>query len=174
MLPLTPYALQKYGGERYGQMFHRLYGLETVALRYFNVFGPRQSFTSPYSGVIAKFCTVMLQGQPPTIFGDGLQARDFVYVDNAVAANLLAAEQPAEKVAGRVFNVAGGQTVTLLDLVAELNQLTQQTLAPVFQPERSGDIRHSMADITAARTDLGYHPAITWTEGLKQTLDFYR
>jgi UDP-glucose 4-epimerase len=172
--PLTPYALQKYGGERYAQMFHRLYGLETVALRYFNVFGPRQSASSPYSGVIAKFCTSMLQGQAPTIFGDGLQARDFVYVDNAVAANLLAAEQPAEKVAGRVFNVAGGQTVTLLDLVAELNQLTHQQLEPKFQPARAGDIRHSQADIRAAREHLGYEPQIPWTEGLKRTLDFYR
>jgi len=172
--PLTPYALQKYGGERYAQMFHRLYGMETVALRYFNVFGPRQSSTSPYSGVIAKFCTTMLQGQAPTIFGDGLQARDFVYVENAVAANLLAAEQPADRVAGRVFNVAGGQTVTLLDLVAELNKLTNQDLTPVFKPERSGDIKHSEADISAARTDLGYEPLVPWTEGLRRTLDFYR
>ena len=172
--PLTPYALQKYGSERYGQMFHRLYGMETVALRYFNVFGPRQSSTSPYSGVIAKFCTGMLQGQAPTIYGDGLQARDFVYVDNAVAANLLAADQPAGKVAGRVFNVAGGQTVTLLDLVAELNRLTNQELSPIFQPARSGDIRHSQADISAARADLGYEPQVPWTEGLRRTLDFYR
>lgn len=174
VLPLSPYALQKYGSERYGQMFHQLYGLETVALRYFNVFGPRQSATSPYSGVIAKFCTTMLQGQAPTIFGDGLQARDFVYVENAVAANLLAAEQPAEKVAGKVFNMAGGQTVTLLDLVAELNQLTGQNLAPVFQPARAGDIRHSEADISAARAGLGYDPQVPWTEGLRRTLDFYR
>jgi nucleoside-diphosphate-sugar epimerase len=172
--PLTPYALQKYGSERYAQMFYRLYGLETVALRYFNVFGPRQSSSSPYSGVIAKFCTTMLAGQAPTIFGDGLQARDFVYVDNAVAANLLAAEQPAEKVAGRVFNVAGGQTVTLLDLVAELNQLTHQQLEPLFQPARAGDIRHSQADISAARQHLGYEPLVPWTEGLRHTLDFYR
>jgi len=174
VLPLTPYALQKYGGERYAQMFHRLYGLQTVALRYFNVFGPRQSFTSPYSGVIAKFCTVMLQGQAPTIFGDGLQARDFVYVENAVAANLLAAEQPEEKVAGRVFNIAGGQTVTLLDLVEELNKQTGRQLEPAFHPARAGDIRHSQADITAARTGLGYDPKVTWTEGLRHTLDFYR
>jgi UDP-glucose 4-epimerase len=174
VLPLTPYALQKYGSERYGQMFHHLYGLETVSLRYFNIFGPRQSSTSPYSGVIAKFCTTMLSGQAPTIFGDGLQARDFVYIDNVVAANLLAAEQPADKVAGRVFNLAGGQTVTLLDLVAELNKLTGQNLSPNFQPARAGDIRHSQADISAARQDLGYEPLVPWTEGLKHTLDFYR
>jgi UDP-glucose 4-epimerase len=174
VLPLTPYALQKYGSERYAQMFHHLYGLETVSLRYFNVFGPRQSATSPYSGVIAKFCTTMLSGLAPTIFGDGLQARDFVYVENAVAANLLAAEQPAEKVAGKVFNLAGGQTVSLLDLVAELNKLTGQDLTPNFQPARAGDIRHSQADISAARRDLGYEPLVSWTEGLKRTLDFYR
>lgn len=172
--PLTPYALQKYASERYGQMFHRLYGLETVALRYFNVFGPRQSFNSPYSGVIAKFCTAMLQGQAPKIFGDGMQARDFVYVTNAVAANLLAAEQPADRVAGRVFNIAGGQTVTLLDLVEELNRLTGQQLASIFEPARTGDIKHSQADIAAARQDLGYVPEVSWTQGLEHTLDFYR
>jgi len=172
--PITPYGLQKYGSERYGQLFHQLYGLETVALRYFNVFGPRQSFSSPYSGVIAKFCTVMLQGQAPTIFGDGLQVRDYVYVDNAVAANLLAAEQPAEKVAGRVFNIAGGTSVTLLDLAQELNRLTGQSLQPDHQPGRSGDIRHSAADLTAARRDLGYDPQVTWQQGLEHTLGFYR
>jgi nucleoside-diphosphate-sugar epimerase len=174
VLPLTPYGLQKYGSERYGQMFHHLYGLETVALRYFNVFGPRQSFTSAYSGVIAKFCTLMLEGRAPTIFGDGLQSRDFAYIDNVVAANLLAAEQPAEKVAGRVFNVAGGCSVSLLDLVEELNRLTGQSLVPNHEPARSGDIRDSAADLSAARLDLGYEPKVTWQEGLKHTLNFYR
>lgn len=174
VLPLTPYGLQKYASERYGQMFHQLYGLETVALRYFNVFGPRQSFTSPYSGVIAKFCTLMLSGKAPLIFGDGLQSRDFAYIDNVVAANLLAAEQPAEKVAGRVFNIAGGTSVTLLDLVNELNQLTGQDLRPQHQPARSGDIRDSAADLTLARCDLGFEPQVSWREGLRQTLDFYR
>lgn len=172
--PITPYGLQKYGSERYCQLFHQLYGLETVALRYFNVFGPRQSFSSPYSGVIAKFCTIMLQGQAPLIFGDGLQSRDFVYVDNAVEANLLAATRPAEKVAGRVFNTAGGASVTLLDLVAELNQLTGQNLQPRHEPGRSGDIRHSAADLTAARQHLGFEPAVTWQQGLKETLAFYQ
>lgn len=174
VLPLTPYGLQKYASERYGQMFHQLYGLETVALRYFNVFGPRQSLTSPYSGVIAKFCTLMLSGEAPMIFGDGLQSRDFAYIDNVVAANLLAAEQPAEKVAGRVFNIAGGTSVTLLDLVNELNQLTGQDLRPQHQPARSGDIRDSAADLTLARRDLGFEPQVSWREGLRQTLDFYR
>ncbi len=174
VLPLTPYGLQKYGSERYGQMFHHLYGLETVALRYFNVFGPRQSFTSAYSGVIAKFCTLMLEGKAPTIFGDGLQSRDFAYIDNVVAANLLAAERPAEKVAGRVFNVAGGVSVSLLDLVNELNRVTAQALVPFHQPARSGDIRDSAADLRAARQDLGYDPLVSWEDGLKHTLDFYR
>lgn len=174
VLPLTPYGLQKYGSERYGQMFHRLYGLETVALRYFNVFGPRQSFTSAYSGVIAKFCTLMLEGKAPTVFGDGLQSRDFAYIDNVVAANLLAAERPAENVAGRVFNVGGGVSVSLLDLVAELNRLTGQSLIPTHQPARNGDIRDSAADLSTARLDLGYDPRTSWQEGLKETLDFYR
>lgn len=174
VLPQTPYGLQKYGSERYGQMFHQLYGLETVALRYFNVFGPRQSFNSPYSGVIARFCTMMLRGETPTIFGDGLQSRDFAYIDNVVAANLLAAERPADKVAGRVFNIAGGTSVTLLDLVAELNRLTGQSIVAKHEPGRSGDIRHSAADLTASRADLAYEPQVTWQEGLRHTLDFYR
>ncbi len=174
VLPLTPDGLQKYASERYGQMLHQLYGLETVALRYFNVFGPRQSFNSPYSGVIARFCTLMLRGETPTIFGDGLQSRDFAYIDNVVAANLLAAERPAEKVARRVFNIAGGTSVTLLDLIAELNRLTGQNIVPKHEPARSGDIRHSAADITAALTDLAYTPQVTWQVGLRHTLDFYR
>lgn len=172
--PLSPYGLQKYGSERYGQLFHQLYGLETVALRYFNVFGPRQSFNSPYSGVIARFCTMMLQGETPTIFGDGLQSRDFAYIDNVVEANLLAAERPADQVAGKVFNIAGGTSVTLLDLISELNTLTGQQIVPHHEPARSGDIRHSAADLSAARQQLGYAPQITWQEGLKHTLDFYR
>lgn len=119
-------------------MFHELYGLPTVSLRYFNVFGPRQVFDSPYSGVIGKFCTGLLAGQAPTIFSDGLQSRDFVDVANVVAANLLAAEQPAERVAGRVFNIGGGASVNLLQLLAELNRLTGQNVAPAFAPARPG------------------------------------
>ena len=172
--PLSPYALQKYTGEKYCQLFHRLYGMETVSLRYFNVFGPRQSFDSPYSGVIGKFCTAMLTGEQPIIFGDGLQARDFTYIDNVVQANLLAAKGPAEKVAGRVFNVAGGQSISLLDLVADLNRLTKQNLKPRFEPPRAGDVRSSMADITAAKNGLGYAPTVSWQDGLAKTLAFYR
>lgn len=172
--PLSPYALQKYAAEKYCQLFHRLYGLQTVSLRYFNVFGPRQSFDSPYSGVIAKFCAAMLAGKEPIIFGDGLQARDFTYIENVVRANLLAAEAPAEKVAGKIFNVAGGQSISLLDLVAELNRLTGQNLKPRFEPPRAGDVRSSMADLSAAKEGLGYEAKVTWQEGLKRTLEFYR
>lgn len=172
--PLSPYALQKYGSEKYCQLFHRLYGLETVALRYFNVFGPRQAFDSPYSGVIAKYCTAMLKGERPLVFGDGTQARDFTYVQNAVSANLLAAEAPAEKAAGRVFNTAAGDSISLLDLIAELNSLTQQALEPVFQPPRVGDVKNSRADISAAREALGYEVLVNWKEGVARTLDFYR
>lgn len=172
--PLTPYGLQKYAGERYGQLFHRLYGLPTVALRYFNVFGPRQSFNSPYSGVIARFCMAMLKGDAPTIFGDGGQSRDFVYIDNIVQANLLAAEASEEKVAGRVFNGGSGGSVSLLKLVADINQLTGQSIQPRFEPGRAGDIRHSLADVGALRAATGYEPAVTWLEGLERTLEFYR
>jgi UDP-glucose 4-epimerase len=172
--PLSPYALQKYAAEKYGQLFHRLYDLPTVSLRYFNVFGPRQAFNSPYSGVIAKFCTGMLAGKAPLIYGDGQQSRDFTYIENVVRANLLAAEAPAEKVAGRVFNIAGGQSISLLQLVAELNRLTGQSLKPVFEPPRVGDVKSSLADVTAAREALGYQSAVSWEDGLKRTLEFYK
>jgi len=170
--PLSPYALQKYGAEKYGQLFHQLYGLPAVSLRYFNVFGPRQAFNSPYSGVIAKFCTGMLAGRAPVIYGDGLQSRDFTFIENVVRANLLAAEAPGAP--GKVFNVAGGQSISLLQLVAELNRLTGQSLPPQFEPTRVGDVKSSMADISAARRELGYECKVSWQEGLRRTLDFYR
>ncbi len=172
--PLSPYALQKYAGEKYSQIFHSLYGLETVSLRYFNVFGPRQAFDSPYSGVIAKFCTSLLRGEAPVIFGDGLQSRDFTFIGDAVAANLLAAEAPSMRVAGKVFNIATGQSITLLQLVTELNRLTGQQLKPRFEPPRPGDVRDSRADISAARRDLGYEPKKSWEQGLAATLGQYR
>jgi UDP-glucose 4-epimerase len=172
--PLSPYALQKYAAEKYAQLFHSLYGLETVSLRYFNIFGPRQAFDSPYSGVIAKFCTAMLRGEAPVIFGDGLQSRDFTFIGDAVAANLLAAEAPSARVAGKVFNIATGQSITLLQLVAELNRLTGQQLKPRFEPPRPGDVHSSQADISAARRDLGYEPKTTWQHGLAATLEHYR
>jgi len=172
--PLSPYALQKYAAEKYAQLFHRFFGLETVALRYFNVFGPRQAFDSPYSGAIARFCTAALAGQVPVVFGDGQQSRDFVYVENVVQANLLAAEGSADRVAGRVFNVAGGASVTLLELLAELGVLTGRAIAPRFEPARVGDVRFSQADLAAARQDLDYRVGVTWQEGLRRTLAFYR
>ncbi|TDU81767.1 UDP-glucose 4-epimerase [Prosthecobacter fusiformis] len=172
--PLSPYALQKYASEKYCQLFHQLYGLETVSLRYFNVFGPRQAFDSPYSGVIAKYCTAMLKGERPLVFGDGLQVRDFTFVENAVSANLLAAEAPAAKVAGRFFNSATGDSISLLQLIDELNRLTKQNLQPDFHPSRIGDVRHSLADISAGRQAMGYDVLVNWKAGLAQTLEFYR
>jgi UDP-glucose 4-epimerase len=148
--------------------------LETVSLRYFNIFGPRQAFDSPYSGVIAKFCTCLLRGEAPVIFGDGKQSRDFTFVSNAVTANLLAAEAPAERVAGKFFNVACGESISLLQLVAELNRLTRRQLQPRFEPPRVGDVRSSQADISAAVAALGYAVEVPWAEGLARTLDFYR
>jgi nucleoside-diphosphate-sugar epimerase len=172
--PLSPYGLQKYASERYGQLYHQLYGLPTVALRYFNVFGPRQSFTSTYSGVIARFCTTMLKGEAPTIFGDGLQSRDFVAIDNVVHANLLAAEADEKAAGGQVLNCATGHAISLLDLVAGINELTQQALQPNHQAARAGDIQNSLADIRAIQQRLGYEVRTSWKEGLAQTLDFYR
>jgi nucleoside-diphosphate-sugar epimerase len=172
--PLSPYALQKYAAEKYGQLFHQLYGLPAVSLRYFNVFGPRQAFDSPYSGVIARFCTLMLAGKTPVICGDGRQSRDFTYIENVVRANLLAAEAPMENVAGKVFNVAGGQSISLLQLVDDLNRLTGQSLTARFEPARPGDVRSSLADIGAAQRAFGYKHGVSWREGLERTLDFYR
>jgi UDP-glucose 4-epimerase len=172
--PLSPYALQKLTGEAYLRQFHTLFGLETVSLRYFNVFGPRQAADSPYAGVIARFCDAFLTGQPPCILGDGGQSRDFVYVANVVAANLAAAERPAATVAGRVFNIGTGRSLTLLELVAELQRQTGLALAPRFGPARAGDIRHSCPDIRAAEEGLGYRVETDWQEGLARTLEFYR
>lgn len=172
--PLSPYALQKYAAEKYGQLFHRLYGMETVSFRYFNVFGPRQSFDSPYSGVIARFCADMLHGRPPMVFGDGRQTRDFTYISNVIAANLAAATAPAKDVAGRVFNIAGGLSISLLDLIETINQLTGQNLQPEFRPPREGDVRHSQAAIAAATAAIDFHVWVDWKEGLYRTLEFYR
>jgi nucleoside-diphosphate-sugar epimerase len=172
--PLSPYALQKYSAETYARQFHQFHGLPTVCLRYFNVFGPRQAFDSPYSGVIARFCSLFLKGERPTIFGDGSQSRDFTYVENVVAANLLAAEAPPAQVAGAVFNIACGESIDLLRLVADLNTLTGQVLQPRFEPARPGDVKHSLADVSAARERLGFSPTVAWKDGLRRTLDWYR
>src|SRR5580765_2464507 len=172
--PISPYATAKLAGEYYMTSFYRCYGLETVCLRYFNIFGPRQDPTSPYSGVLAKFITQMLAGEQPTIFGDGGQSRDFTYIDNAVEANLLACKAPAAKVAGQIFNVATGTRVDLNETFKALQPLTGYKGQPKYGPERGGDIKHSLADISRAETALGYRTLVDFEEGLKRTVDWYR
>jgi nucleoside-diphosphate-sugar epimerase len=173
-MPIAPYPVQKLAGELYMKSYWQVYGLETVCLRYFNIFGPRQVPDSPYSGVMAKFTMQMMQGERPTIFGDGEQGRDFTYVENAVSANLLAMDAPVEKVAGRVFNVACGGRHTLNHTFNVLAELLDFKEKPVYGPTRTGDIQNSLADISAAREAFGYSPAVSFEEGLKRTVDWYR
>jgi nucleoside-diphosphate-sugar epimerase len=172
--PISPYAVAKLASERYMISFYRCYGLETVALRYFNIFGPRQDPSSPYSGVLAKFITQMLDAQQPTIFGDGEQSRDFTYIDNAVEANLLACAAPAAEVAGKVFNVATGRRVTLNETFKLLQALTAYSGSPIYDAERGGDIKHSLADISLAERHLGYKPKVDFETGLRRTVEWYR
>lgn len=172
--PISPYAVTKLTGEYYMHSFYRVYGLETVSLRYFNIFGPRQDPTSPYSGVLAKFITAMLRSEQPTINGDGEQSRDFTYVDNAVLANLVACEAPAANVAGSVFNVGCGERFTLNRTFEVLKQITGFNGKPLFRPERPGDVKHSLADITLAKKHLGYRVLVNFEEGLRRTVDWYR
>jgi len=170
--PISPYGVTKYVGELYCQTFGRCYGLENVALRYFNIFGPRQDPGSPYSGVLAKFCTAFLEDVQPLVFGDGEQTRDFTYVDNAVQANLLACEAP--NASGKVFNVGVGGRVSLNEVLRELAKITGKTLAAKYEPPRDGDIRDSQADISQARETLGYDPPVSFAEGLARTFQWYR
>ena len=170
--PLSPYAVAKLVGEYYCQVFTRVYGLETVSLRYFNVFGPRQDPSSPYSGVISKFVTTLLNGDRPMIFGDGEQSRDFTYVANVVDANIRAAES-ADAV-GEVINLGVNQRTTLNQLLSELQKIIGTNIAPQYEPPRAGDIRHSLADISRAEKLLGFKPLIGLEEGLKATVDWYR
>ena len=169
--PLSPYAAAKLAGELYMQAFAHTYGLETVRLRFFNIFGPRQRADSPYSGVIALFIAAMSAGKSPMVHGDGLQSRDFTYVGNAVQALAKAATAPG--VSGRVYNVGTGASITVLDLVAALNRVLGTNLKPTFGPVRAGDVRYSRADISAARRELGYDPDVSFEEGLKRTVDWY-
>jgi UDP-glucose 4-epimerase len=171
-LPISPYATAKLAGEGYARSFHQVYGLETVALRYFNVFGPRQDPTSQYAAVIPNFIHALLGAQPPVVFGDGEQSRDFTYIDNVVEANILAMSAP--DVAGKVYNIACGERVTLNRLVAELRDLLGSDVEPVFAAPRPGDIRHSLADLTLARKELGYEPAVALREGLERTIEHLR
>lgn len=172
--PISPYAVAKLAAEMYMKAFYRCYGLETVSLRYFNIFGPYQDPSSPYSGVLAKFITSMLSGEAPTIDGDGEQSRDFTYIDNAVQANLKACVAPAEKCAGRMVNVACGERVNLNEVYRILQKLTGFTGAATYGPERAGDIKHSLADISAAREAIGYDPQVGFEEGLRRTVAWYR
>ena len=172
--PISPYAVAKLASEHYMISFYRCYGLETVCLRYFNIFGPRQDPTSPYSGVLARFITQMLNGEEPTILGDGEQSRDFTYIDNAVEANLLASTAAAQKVAGEMFNVATGRRVTLNETFKVLQELTGYRGQPQYGPEREGDVKHSLADISRAEAGLGYKPLVNFEEGLRRTVEWYR
>src|SRR5271166_5167909 len=171
-VPISPYGVTKYVGELYGQTFGRCYGLENVSLRYFNIFGPRQDPGSPYSGVLAKFCTAFLEETPPLIFGDGEQSRDFTYVENAVQANLLACEAP--NASGKVFNVGTGSRVSLNHTLDLLRKLSGKNLPAKYEPPRDGDIRDSQAEIRRAREILGYEPTVFFEEGLRRTYDWYR
>ncbi len=169
--PLSPYAAAKLTGEMYCQAFYASYGLETVVIRYFNVFGPRQDPNSEYSAVIPKFVVAMLAGKRPTVFGDGTQSRDFTYIENVVAGNLAAAE--ASGAAGRTFNVACGSQHSLLDLIASINRVLDLKIEPTFVEPRTGDVRESLADIAAARKWLGYEPRVDFEEGLRRSIAYY-
>jgi UDP-glucose 4-epimerase len=170
--PLSPYAISKIAGEQYARIFAELYGLSTVSLRYFNVFGPRQDPTTQYAGVIAKFITCALEGKPYPVFGDGEQSRDFTYVANVVDANLLAAEAKLD--GGALMNIAYGQRASLNQIIDMLNELTHQDLRAQYLPERAGDVRHSHASLKRAQELLGYAPKVDMLEGLRRTLEWYR
>lgn len=170
--PLSPYAVTKLMGEYYCRTFYEVYGLQTVSLRYFNVFGPRQDPNSSYAAVIPKFIVSMLCGEAPPVDGDGTQARDFIYVDNVVDGNLRAATQP--NVAGRVFNMACGSLTNLLQLIEALNSILGTSLSAVFREPRLGDIKHSLADISAAREYLGYEPIVSFKDGLRLTVESFK
>ena len=169
--PLSPYAVSKYAAERYCQIYYQLYGLETVCLRYFNVFGPNQDPTSQYSAVIPLFIKAIHEDRQPVIYGDGLQSRDFTYVTNNVEANLLACT--AEGVAGEVFNIAIGEKYTLIELVNEINQALGKKIEPIFEKERSGDVKHSLADISKAQQMLGYRVKVDFAEGIRKTVEHF-
>ncbi len=170
--PLSPYAAAKLAGEHYLEAFAESFGIETVRLRFFNIFGPRQRADSPYSGVIAIFVGMLTQGRAPVVHGDGLQARDFVYVANAVQAVLKAGEVPG--VSGKVFNVGTGQVITVLDLVNALNRVLGTSVTPAHGPSRTGDVRFSLAKIDRIRAELGYEPAVSFEDGLRKTVEWYK
>lgn len=173
-VPMSPYAVAKLAGEQYCRAFTEVFGLPTIALRYFNVFGPRQDPTSDYAAVIPRFARALLHGEPPVIYGDGEQSRDFTYIDNVVAGNLLAASAP-ETVFGKTFNIAQGGRHSLLDLLERLGQIIGvEEVRPTFERERPGDVKHSQADISAAREAFGYQPEVSFHEGLRRTVEWLR
>ncbi len=172
--PISPYAVSKYAGELYAQSFSRVLGLETVSLRYFNVFGPRQHPTSEYAAVVPKFIRAMMQQEQPTIFGDGRQSRDFTYIENVISANLLACAASAERVNGKAFNVAAGEKFSLLELYELLKGLTGFSQLPLFAGSRAGDVRDSLADTSRAESAMGYKALVNFKEGLRRTVEWYR
>jgi UDP-glucose 4-epimerase len=172
--PISPYAVSKLAAEHYMSSFYRVYGLETVSLRYFNIFGPRQDANSQYSAVLAKFITQMLDGKQPTIYGDGEQSRDFTYIENAVSANLLACKAPAERACGKAFNVATGKRYSLNETFQILKRLIRYNGNPSYAEERTGDVKHSLADVSAAKQAIGYEPLVHFEEGLSRTVCWYR
>ena len=172
VLPLSPYAADKACGETWAATFYRAFGLQTLCLRYFNIFGPRQDPTNQYAGVIAAFAAAMIGDRRPTIFGDGTQSRDFTFVDNAVHANLLGAK--AHETHGEVVNIGCGEAINLNDMVGEFNKVLGTNFEPVYAPQRAGDVMHSLADIQAARSLTGYQPQVRFAEGLRRTIDWYR
>jgi nucleoside-diphosphate-sugar epimerase len=167
--PLSPYALSKYTGERYCQIYNQLFGLETVCLRYFNVFGPHQDPSSQYSAVIPKFIKAMINDKLPVVYGDGLQSRDFTYVTNNVQANIIACF--ADNVAGEVFNIAFGARYTLMDLIQEINLNLNKNIKPIFENEKKGEVKHSLADISKAKRIMNYNPEVNFQNGLKLTIE---
>ena len=172
VVPLSPYAADKACGETWAATFYRAFGLQTLSLRYFNIFGPRQDPTNQYAGVIAAFATAMIRGRRPTIFGDGTQSRDFTFVENAVHANLLAAKAPETH--GEIVNIGCGEAVNLNDMAGAFNKVLGTDLAPVYAPPRAGDVMHSLADIEAAGRLIGYQPQVCFADGLQRTIEWYR
>jgi len=170
--PLSPYAVGKLAGEYYCSVFYEVFGLETISLRYFNVFGPYQDPTSQYAAAIPAFVTAILKDEPPTVFGDGEQSRDFTYVDNVVEANLLAAR--AKKTAGEVLNIACGQAITVNEIIDMINDLLGKNIKPIYTDPRPGDVKHSLADISLAGKLIGFNPKVSFRQGLQKAIDWYR
>jgi UDP-glucose 4-epimerase len=170
--PLSPYAVAKLVGEYYCKVFYNVYGLETISLRYFNVFGPYQNPASQYAAAIPAFVVSILKDTPPTIYGDGLQSRDFTYIDNVVNANLLAAR--AKHTAGQVVNIACGEAITINAIIDMINEIVGKNVKPEYAPDRAGDVKHSLADITRATETIAYTPSVTFKEGLQKAIDWYR